>query len=54
VTGTVTRFYKVKNIEMQIDMVERLKARIPDLKHLIVAPMDDYGKRIKEDIDKNN
>lgn len=50
VTGTVTRFYKVKNIEMQIDMVERLKARIPDLKHLIVAPMDDYGKRIKEDI----
>jgi glycosyltransferase involved in cell wall biosynthesis len=54
VTGTVTRFYKVKNIEMQIDMVERLKERIPNLRHLIIGPVDEYGKRIREDIRRKN
>lgn len=54
VTGTVTRFYKVKNIEMQIDMVERLKERIPNLRHLIIAPVDEYGKRMREDIKRKN
>ena len=51
VVGTVTRFYKVKNIEMQIDMVERLKNKIPKLKYLIIAPIDDYGKKIKQKIE---
>ena len=51
VLGTVTRFYKVKNIEMQIDMVDLLKDRIPNLKHLIVAPLDRYGEKIKQDIE---
>ncbi|SDM84341.1 Glycosyltransferase involved in cell wall bisynthesis [Geoalkalibacter ferrihydriticus] len=51
VTGTVTRFYPVKNVELQIDMVERLKDRIPQLKHLIVAPIaNDLGRKIKADI----
>lgn len=51
VTGTVTRFYPVKNVELQIDMVERLKDRIPQIKHLIVAPIaNDLGRKIKADI----
>lgn len=51
VTGTVTRFYPVKNIELQIQMVEHLKDRIPHLKHVIVAPIaNDYGRCIKADI----
>lgn len=51
VTGTVTRFYPVKNIELQIRMVEHLKDRIPHLQHIIIAPMaNDYGRNIKADI----
>lgn len=52
VTGTVSRFFAVKNIESQIDMVERLKDIIPNYIHLIVAPLTDYGERIKKDVEK--
>lgn len=53
ITGTVTRFYPVKNVELQIGMVERLKGRIPHLKHIIVAPIaNDLGRKVKADIEK--
>ncbi|WP_432821474.1 glycosyltransferase family 4 protein [Trichloromonas sp.] len=51
VTGTVTRFYPVKNIELQVEAIANLKDRIQDLRHLIVAPLaTDYGREIAENI----
>ncbi len=38
VLGTVTRFYPVKNLPMQVRLVDALKDRIPNLKYLVVAP----------------
>lgn len=53
VTGSITRFYPVKNIEAQIKMVTALKNEIPGLKHLIVAPIaTDYGRQIQEYIER--
>lgn len=51
VAGTVTRFYSVKNIEMQLEMVAHLRSLIPDFQYLIVAPMtNEYGKRIADEV----
>ncbi len=52
VTGTISRFFKVKNIESQIEMVEKLSKKIPNYLHIIVAPMSDYGEAIKQDVFK--
>lgn len=52
ITGTVTRFFAVKNIEMQIEMVSRLKTQIPELRHIIVAPIGERGKKFKDIIKK--
>ncbi|WP_028575396.1 glycosyltransferase [Desulfonatronovibrio hydrogenovorans] len=49
VAGSVTRFFQVKNIEMQMDMIERLKDMIPGFHYLLVAPMTPAGERIKQD-----
>ena len=50
VTGTVTRFYEVKNIEMQINMVEKLRGLIPQLLHVIVAPIGPVGRKYERQI----
>lgn len=52
VAGSVTRFFQVKNIEMQVNMIERLKDMIPGFHYLMVAPMTPAGERIKQDAKK--
>lgn len=54
VAGSVTRFFQIKNIEMQIDMVDRLKDIIPNFQYIIVAPMTPAGEKIKEEVYKRN
>lgn len=49
VAGSVTRFFPVKNIEMQVDMVERLSERLPKLRYVLVAPLSELGDRIIAD-----
>lgn len=49
VAGSVTRFFPVKNIEMQVDMVERLSMRLPRLRYVLVAPPSERGERIIAD-----
>lgn len=53
VLGTVTRFYPVKNVEMQLELVDRLKDKIPNLRLLIVAPKTNHGGRRMESMIKN-
>jgi glycosyltransferase involved in cell wall biosynthesis len=48
ISGTVTRFFPVKNIEDQIEMVSVLKNIIPNYLHVIVAPMTDYGEKLRQ------
>jgi glycosyltransferase involved in cell wall biosynthesis len=48
ITGTITRFFPVKNIEDQIEMVAVLKNKIPNYLHVIVAPMTDYGEKLRQ------
>ena len=54
VSGTVSRFFPVKNIEAQIDMVGVLKDRIADYLHVIVAPITEYGEKLKQEAVKRN
>ena len=51
VVGTVTRFYSIKNIEMQIDMVERLAKVVNNFLYIIVAPLTRAGERYKKDVE---
>jgi len=53
VLGTVTRFYPVKNVEMQLELVHRLKDKIPNFRLLIVGPKTDHGGRRIENMIKN-
>jgi glycosyltransferase involved in cell wall biosynthesis len=39
VIGTVTRFYPVKNVLMQIDLIQGLKDIIENVKYVVVAPL---------------
>ena len=51
VVGTITRFYPVKNIEMQLEMAAALSPRIPGFRHLIAAPMaNEYGRQIADEV----
>ena len=46
VLGTVTRFYPVKNIPLQLELVEALRSSIPNLAYVIAAPIK--GKHFQE------
>jgi|LSQX01.2.fsa_nt_gb glycosyltransferase involved in cell wall biosynthesis len=46
VLGTVTRFYPVKNIPLQLELVEALRSRIPNLVYVVAAPIE--GKHFQE------
>jgi glycosyltransferase involved in cell wall biosynthesis len=55
VIGTVTRFYSVKNIAAQVELVDQLKSLIPNLAYVIAAPCEgEYYRQIDALIDSMN
>lgn len=55
VLGTVTRFYPVKNITLQLELVEALRSSIPNLAYVIAAPlMGKYFQQIDAIIEAKN